>query len=279
MNYLKKDRTYGLNWWEVIRWIIVAYIAGIVIQGVSRSRSFNLEQLTLLFLVLTALILLVVRLYLEKNPREIKIYGYGIVTVNGKETKTFRWNELSKLEGTRYSHSYNGFPMLRYGANRFYVGETLAFSVSYFTEKSDQLVNFILSKMHEAKIPVIMNSVQRGETLDADTVRLSQIGIGNKKDWILWGEISSLRYKSNKLYVTRFGQSKEVALGPFDTMTGYIFLGIIDQLRGTQMFAILQREAITGQMVLGNPKRIIILFILLIVVLAVALIVVPPLMR
>ncbi|MEP7284694.1 MAG: DUF6585 family protein [Chloroflexota bacterium] len=237
--------TYGTNWLEVIRWFFLGGLVVLCTRLILGTNDGLLSDSVILYGGI--FLFLLIALVLALRPKQIVLYEQGIGTIIGRVEKSWHWNEITSMSGTRYSHSLNGIPMLRYGANYFYAGPEKAFSVSYMTVQSTQLVEFIRMKMTEMQIPRVLSEYQQGTKLNFGNIQLDQSGLGGRNQWIPWADIKGFRFRGQNLWIDRHSKPKSENLGQPEAR--YMLVGILDSILGTDLFLRMQMKHLRG------PKR------------------------
>lgn len=237
----QKLQVYGTKWLEIIRWIIfAAVIIKLIAVMTNLEATIPVDQILIIGSISLFTILFIV---VQRTRPEIHVYENGIGIVKGDDEKTWRWNQLTNMQGTRTTHAlYGVIPIVSYGANHFYAGEEKAFSVGVLTSQANALVEMILMKMTLRDLPRFLESYKRGETVPLGEVQLNLSGICYKNKWTQWTDITSIEQKNGKVHIqsTSNNRTIKIDMGVF-ALRG-LLIAMLDHIRFTQMLKTLENE-------------------------------------
>lgn len=269
----KQLRTFGINWVEITRWVVLAFI---LIEIIFRPSfpfplSLPVAQLAMGLLLAAVAILLI-----KRKEMRIVVYEQGIGVQKEGEERRWRWNDITDMKGTRYTHSlYGVIPLISYGSNHFYAGNEKAFSVGVLTAQASRLANLILMKMAERDVLRYKADYERGLTIDFGNIQLSARGFWHKKQWIEWSDVRSLRFEGASHWndylwtvkVELHSKKKPQTIGYVKGPVVYGLAALVDSVRGTDYLVRLRQEQLLGKKVeLGSLKRIALLTLALVAI-------------
>jgi hypothetical protein len=244
MNADSLGRRYSIHAfaWRLFvpHWFVISLIT-INILHPGLSRLSEAAPYGLAALVVYIVVVLVIG---QLRPR-IHLYENGVIVLDREKRSVWTWDELTHFEGTRRRYSASFFTYWITGANDFYAGDTFAFRVRASTGQANVLVEYILSRMAERRIPAQVAAIRAGEALRFDRVTISLQGLNNYP----WEQIKSLRFENDgllgmgyRVLVDVEGKRFTQQLGDVDGIGAYILMGLVDALRGTNYLRTRQEE-------------------------------------
>jgi len=239
----KQLKIYGVNWWEVLRWFAIGLATLKLIQLIATPYSPVFDSVLFFGTIIG---LLIIAIYYELIPRRIVLYENGIGWRQGKQERSWTWDQITSMQGTRHTYSYNGIPVLRYGANRFYAGPDEAFSVSYMTAQPNRLVELILMKMAASKVPAAIEAYDQGRAQHLGDVWLDRESLRTAKDRVYWGDVRTIRLKGNWLWIERCSTKKGIRVASTESPSTYVLIGVIDHVLRTGILKRLEQQHIQG---------------------------------
>jgi hypothetical protein len=200
----------------------------------------------------------IVGLRLASRPK-IAVYEYGIGLRDRDDEKSWRWEHITRWDGERVTHSYEGIPTIRYGANHFYAGSERLFSISAMRDRADQLANYIFSKLAQVNgLPKDLKAYHDGHSIRYDGVNISRTGLGGNKQSVRWEEMEMLDFKNNQLRVKRYTDRKLRKFGYVSPIASYSLMALLDRTRQTDFLARKQEELLRsrGQIWWAHGKKL-----------------------
>ena len=258
----EKLHTYGLSYLEVFR---VWFLGGLFVTFVAALSTPSNPMIALGAMLLCIIGFFVHLVVLESNPKRIIVYEYGVAYLQNREERSWRWEQITDVTGTRHTFRVNGIPILRYGENKFHAGAELAFAVSYRTAEASRLVELIFMKMAECKLPRLKEQYQSGTRINFGAIYVDRNGIGNAKQQLSWADVAAFRLKGDTFRIKRYGEPREIKLGRVQPPSSYLLLGLLDRILDTRVFSEYQRLHIRGPVRwLGIPRTAVLATLLIV---------------
>src|SRR5436190_2212554 len=101
----QKLHTYGLSYLEILRqWSLITLVVVLVAMFALAGNATAILGVVVLCLIGYFIHLI----FLELNPTRITVYEHGITYKLGKQERSWRWEQITNMSGTRYTHRVNG---------------------------------------------------------------------------------------------------------------------------------------------------------------------------
>ncbi len=262
-------KSYGLDWYELFQRCfgvgLIVWAAGVLIlpRLPPSLSSLDSESYTALSAGIGLLIFLVYGLYEQSRRPRITLYENGIGTSQHGEEKFWRWNQITRMDGTRhYTYIYGILRVGGYGFNQFYAGTEPAFRVEVMTAGASELVNFAFMKMAEVQLPAFIQSYQRGETLTMGGFNLIRQGIVTAEGTIPWSEVQSVAYRDEtfqrlrtSILIRREGKRGQQKLSESAGIALYVIMGVFDSILHTHQLSETQEQRLKGGLHLSRRAQ------------------------
>lgn len=230
----KRQRTFGTDWFYISYvFITLAIIVRIFLIGNPALDFWTANLLVLLGMLGVYTLIYVYARF--KRPYFI-LYDNGIKVIDNNQEDMFYWTEITHFEGIRHTQTYNAIIIIKYGANTFCQGEKKLFKVSVWTMRAGTLVNFIISKLNEIRLPQLIETYESPKDINYANFWVNKEGIGNTNIWFKWDEIERVHMthddypilKIKSIHDKKFKKLDHVLYGE-----QYSLLGLIDYVLGT----------------------------------------------
>jgi hypothetical protein len=260
--------THGINWFEVARRLFIGWIPILLIHFVLTASAGG-ESLSIPYETLLAILFfysVAILLFAWRNTNPIRVYQNGVEVGSGKNQKSYRWRDLTHMEGTRSSFGIEGIPLAAYGANHIYAGNDKAFSIFALTAKPSLLAAYIVMRMVEQHVAEAVADYKRDQELQFGEILLNQQGLGNQKHWIDWMDVGTVRLQEGHILndyratiiVERVSTKRSQKFGNLSAASAYLLMGILDTVRGRDDYAQWQADYFkTGKRALQDGKRLV----------------------
>jgi hypothetical protein len=244
-------KTYGLNWLQLLQRFALGLFIPFVIAAViweTVPGSFPSFEVAAPYALLGAVILfLLTGLYLSLRRPRIRVYEHGVGLRQQGEERTWRWAQITRMDGTRHYQYVNGIPVWATGANHIYAGNERIFDIAVLTNGANELAGYIQMKMAQNHLPNLIAAYRAGEAINFNILTVNHQGISTVKGQYPWPTITDARVRfgwlSNennaRLMIEREGQ-KPQKIGGLPPVQGYYLMGLLDAIRGQNHFAELQ---------------------------------------
>lgn len=199
-------------------------------------------------------------LALELVYTRLELYENGVMVVSGERRSMVYWKDIRRVDGARHTYSVNMIPVARWGANKFYNDTGEAFQIGAYTASATPLMNFIVMKQVEPRIPGEIKKIEQGTLFTYGRTNLSADGIEKDGTFYRWSEIRGLNmntWSSTSLtLVLKNGRS--VKLGSMEGTALYTFVAIFDHYMNSKFYVELQRDTIEfGRRVRQTSRNVI----------------------
>lgn len=236
-------------------------------------------------------ILYILTYYKVQNGRTyINLHEQGVHVIKGNKEETWTWEQLTHFEGTRESHGMYFIPIVFFGFNDFYAGETVAFHLGSLTAGANILAHYCLARMAQVHTPKIVKTIQQGETFQIHRLTItkrSYCGVEYKFPVTLseyeytYAEIEQHHFKNDgaidkyKFQVKLRDEKKKRDLLSINAQQAYYLMGIVDGLQGTNFLEEVVLDIIVNTRRWKKNLRvnwlIVTVFLLIVVIVALAI--------
>ncbi len=237
-------RRYSIHAFDWRLFVPHWFVISLITIDILRPHPSGLSEVVPYWLTALLVYILAVLVIGQLRPR-IHLHEHGVIVVDKEKRTIWTWHELTHIEGTRRSYGAYGIAFWNTGANDFYAADTFAFRVGAFTGQANILVDYILSRMAEKRIPAHVAAIRAGEALRFDRVTINVQGLNGYP----WEQIKSLRFDNDgmagigyRVLVDVEGRRFTQQLGDVDGMGAYVLMGLVDALRGTSYLRTRQEE-------------------------------------
>lgn len=264
-------KSYGLNIYEAFQRAFGVALLIWAFNDVVRSRlpppfsTLDLTQFTIIYIFIFIIVFMIYLLYEILTRPRITIYENGIGVTQKGEEKTWRWNQINRMDGTRqYTYVYGFLRVGGYGFNQFYAGEEKAFRIEVLTAGASELADYIFMKMAECQLPQLIQRYQNGEKLDFGNFHLSKQGIITGKETIPWSEVRSVSYKdetfrkqNTSVQIEREGKPGRQKIGTATSaFVLYSVMSVFDSILHTSQLSDAQAKRLKGGLRISRRMRV-----------------------
>ncbi len=234
--------TYGVAWPELLReFLLAGFWCGVAVVLLS-VLEVQIYYVTLILGALWLGVFIWMARRLSQQP-VIVLYENGVGLRQKDTEQNWHWTDITRWDGQRTTHSYNGIPTIRHGANHFYAGEQRIFSVDAHRERADQLANYIFSKMAQYSwLPRDLSNFDAEMDVQYDGVIGGKSGLIGRKQTVLWQEIEKVDFREDHLRVKRHSDRRLRNFGYVSPVASYRLMGLLDRQLKTDLLARKQAE-------------------------------------
>lgn len=236
-------QTFGVNWLEVLRRLILIAFPLKLLQVALAPDNPVLggDLISIVSFVLVTFI----PLYLYVSSPRLIVYTLGIGRVQNGVEQTWRWEQITGMDGVRTTHAlYGVIPIMGYGANKFYSGEDHIFSVSMLTARANDLVAYIFSYMAVPQVTTVISLYRDGKTINFGNFQVSKTGLGNQREWFDWHDIAAVSYRGDTVKILRESTGKKRSLGELKNVSIYVLMGLLDHIRRTDSLQVRRQQTL-----------------------------------
>ncbi|MEO8610925.1 MAG: DUF6585 family protein [Chloroflexota bacterium] len=265
-------REYGFAWPELLREflllgiIIIPVTAGLMADKMPDEAVALIQTMLLVWFIL----FITTGVFLSRKPK-IVVYDNGIGLKERDDERNWSWNQITRWDGQRNTLRVNGIPMLRTGANHFYVGDEKIFSVGTHRACANQLAGLLIMKMAQANgVPRDYVAYQDGKTIQYSGVKINKNGLGGNKQSVRWEEIEQMDFKNDQLRVKRLTDKKLRKFGYVSPIASYSLMGLLDRVRRTDF---IERKTVElsrsqAQIWASQGKQVVLIMLIVVPILA-----------